>query len=183
MPATRRLWAVDRMNYNNIVTKMEELILELIQTGAAIPAQIITDMQTCRSLVSIAESNPADPEAAQKATLQLQMLEAQLVILADSVSGKEYADRWQADLSTAYTENAKKPSVKKTFVSGVPKGCDWIRIDIAEITMDDELRGLIQNLGLSSVPQEDGYLLLYGKKEDISHFLKEVRKRAGKKGS
>jgi len=57
--------------------------------------------------------------------------------------------------------------MKKT---GVPAGAYWVRVQASWLRLTPE------DFALTSVPQEDGFTLIYGKKKDVTGFLAEVRK-------
>ena len=67
----------------------------------------------------------------------------------------------------------------QTFIPGIPKDEYRIRLNTAEIKIDAELSRLLSDLGLKTKPHDDGYLLIYGRKEDVVAFLGEVRRKVG----
>ena len=69
--------------------------------------------------------------------------------------------------------------VSQTFISGIPKGEYRIRLNTTEIPIDNELSDLLVNLKLTIVPQDDGYSLIHGRKDDVKAFLNELRRKAG----
>ena len=69
--------------------------------------------------------------------------------------------------------------VSQTFISGIPKSEYRIRLNTMEIPIDNELSDLLVNLKLTIVPQDDGYSLIHGRKDDVKAFLNELRRKAG----
>ncbi|MBE3145244.1 MAG: DUF2096 family protein, partial [Planctomycetes bacterium] len=69
---------------------------------------------------------------------------------------------------------------RSRFISGIPKGDYWVRIKTSELSIGDELSELLNQYNLSARPEKDSYLLVHGRKEDISSFLKEVRQKESK---
>jgi len=53
--------------------------------------------------------------------------------------------------------------------AGVPAGAYWVRVQ------SDWLRLPPADFALTSIPQEDDFALIYGKKEDVARFLAQVR--------
>lgn len=171
------------MNYENVCKKLDELMVELMQKGITIPQQLIDDLKSGRTLASVYNNEPANLDMEMQATPYLQKAEYNLLFLAESEVGKEYADEWQNKINRAYAGEGRKGPYISRFVSGIPKGEYWIRIKASELTIDDELSKLLDQLHISVRPENDGYLLVYGRKEDISLFLKEVRRKVGKNAS
>lgn len=167
--------------YENACRKLEELMLELIKKGVAIPQQVIDDLKSARSLISVFQAEPEDSETAVEPTPFLEKAEANLLCLAEAEIGKEYADEWQKKVSVAYWEKAEKPLSGPKFVSGIPKSEYWIRIKTTDLAIGSEISELMNRFALAARPEEDGYLLIHGKKEDVSSFLKEVRQKVGRR--
>ena len=65
------------------------------------------------------------------------------------------------------------------FITGIPKSDYRIRLKTSDIQIDGELDVLIEQFRLSATTQDDGFLLVYGAKEDVMAFLKEVRRKIG----
>jgi hypothetical protein len=168
------------MSYNSVCNKLEELMVELIKKGLTIPQPVIDDLKTCRTLISIYRTEPADPETAEDAAPYLQKVEANLMVLAESAVSAEYADVWQNKIRAAYEYSGEEPDTASKFVSGVPKGDYWIRIKTSELNIGGEIEEMLSRLGLFAKQNDDGYLLVHGKKENVTVFLKEVRQKVGK---
>ena len=168
-------------NYHSVAKILDELMLELIQRDVAIPPHVVDDLKAGRSFASIWLRQPND-EVADKAMFALQNVEMNLLSLAEINAGKENADVWQRRIIEAYQEDIKQaaPPAASKYVTGVPKGRHWIRIQAAELAVVEGLSALLDSYLLSSVAQEDGYLLIYGAKEDVSAFMKEIRQIIGK---
>jgi len=173
-------------NYQNAAKVLDELMIELIEKGAKIPDHVISGIRSGRSFVSITLRQP-DEEVARQAMIALQNVEMNLLALAEQVGGMDYAEEWQRRVNDAYAQESvytrSAPPQATKFVSGVPKGEYWIRIEEAELLpVQGELAKLLGDFELTSIAQEDGYLLLYGRKENVSSFLKDIRQKVRKKG-
>jgi hypothetical protein len=168
------------MNYEHVCKILEELMVELMKKGITIPQQLIDDLKSGRTLISIYKEEPAELDRAMETTPFLQKVESNLLYLADSEIGKGYANEWQGKISRAYlAESERVPSISR-FISGIPKGDYWVRIKTSELSIGDELSELLNQHNLSARPEKDSYLLVHGRKEDISSFLKEVRQKESK---
>jgi hypothetical protein len=169
------------MNFENACRKLDELMVDLIKKGVAIPDQVIDDLKSTRTLINIYKSDPVEIDRTMETTPLLKKAEFSLMFLADTRIGKEYADEWQNKIDIAYQTEDGRPASRAGYVPGVPKGESWFRIAASELSaMGQDLEELLGRLHLSSEPQTDGYLLIHGGKGDIMSFLKEVRQKVGK---
>lgn len=183
------------VNYSSIAKTLEEFLKELNDKEIPIPPHVITDLKTGRSVVNIYNRMPDDTDhdtisdIELKARIAFQTVEMNLLSLADEVLGREYAEEWQRKISAAYEDETEVPETsddalpgQSPYITGVPKGEYFIRIKSSELAEVKGLDGLLNNYGLTANTQADGYLLIYGRKEDVSAFLKEIRQLVGKMG-
>ena len=172
------------IDYNAAAKILDELMLELIEKGMAIPPHVADDLKSSRSLANIGLKNPDDANIATKTMMYLENAEMNLLSLAETGVGVEYANEWQKRINGAYKEEAVKSSSRPApkFVTGVPKGKHWVRIQMTELAEIQELSTLLGEYALSAIEQEDGYMLIHGEKENVSAFLKAIRQIIGKNG-
>jgi len=171
-------------NYHAAAGVMDELMLELIEKGLAIPKNVADDLKTGRSLTNIWLRQPDDADIEMKTVAILQNAEINLLSLAETGVSAEYANAWQEKINKAYREAVSEavPESPSKFVTGVPKEDYWVRIKMNELAAVPELDALFDKFSLSSVTQEDDWRLIHGRKEDVSAFLAEVRLLIGKNG-
>ena len=155
---------------------LDELLLELIEKGAAIPARVAEDLKAGRALAGIGLRKPDDEELAAMAGAVLESVEMNLLSQAEIIADAAYAEDWQGRIYSARTQEqplgaAQTPYVNR-MVKGVPKGEHWIRFQTSELADADPAA-----FELTANPQEDGFTLIYGKKENVTAFLKEISKK------
>jgi len=169
-------------NFYAALKVLDELMLELLGKGVAIPAHVTESLKTGRSYSGILRKKPDDGDIIVKTGGALENAEMNLLSLAESAEGREYSEYWQRRVIAAYQEEITDTSVAAPrFVPGLPKGDHKIRMEasyLEEIGYDKQ--GL-ESHSLTSVTQEDGYLLIHGKKTDVTAFLEEIRKLVRKK--
>lgn len=170
------------MNYEYLWKVLEELIVEFTKKGFTIPRELVDNLKSAKTLISIYNVEPTSLDVATEIELYLENVESNLLYLAESDIGKEYADEC---LRRVYEARGKGLSDKvmtpSRFVSGVPKGEHWIRIKASGLINDRVVGKLLEKHSLSSKPQENGYLLVHGKEEDVKAFIKEVSEKLGKR--
>jgi hypothetical protein len=164
-------------NYHAAALVLDALILELIGKGIDIPGHATEELKAGRSLASIGMRQPGDADIDMKAMTALQNVEMNLLALAEAGFGAEYAEEWQKRINSAYQEKpvGTPPVTATKFISGIPKGKHWVRIKATELEAVPGYEKLLGVFSLSAVAQEEGWLLIHGRKEDVSAFLKSVR--------
>jgi len=173
------------MNYLKAAKALDELMLELIEKEVGIPQHVTDDLKTGRSLANICSRKPEDPDISSKTMIALERVEMNLLALAEHNLGRDEAEAWQRRMIAIYREPAVKaaPPPASGVMSGIPRGDHWIRVQSSYLESVAGARELLEGAGLSVVIQEDDYLLIHGRKGDVSAFLKDMRELIGKLGS
>jgi len=167
------------MNYHSAAKTLDGLMMELIKKGIEIPAHVVGDLKSGRSFAGILLRSPDDTEVAEKTGFILETVEMNLLSLAEIEFGADYAETWQKAIIAAYQEEivpAASASASK-LVSGVPKDERWVRVQTSELTAfyEHEPDKTPETFGLSTVGQQDGYTLIYGKRENVTAFLNRMK--------
>jgi len=176
------------LKYRNAVKVFEELMMDLTGKGVEIPGHVIDSIRSGRSYINIL-LRAHDDGVERHAAISLESAEMNLLSMADASGGSGYADMWQRRINDAYAgipdagEGLPAPPAPvSVFAAGVPRGRHFIRIQESELSpLHDELDEMFGGFELIAKTQKDGYILLYGTKENVSSFLKEVRRKIGKK--
>jgi len=152
---------------------LDELLLELIENGAAVSAHVVEDLKAARALASMAARQPGKNEALEaNGAATLENVEMNLLSQAEITGGAAYADAWQARIAEAYQEESVSPAATK-MPHGVPRGEYWVRIQTSTL----EETGAAPAGVTAGAAQEDGFTLVYGKKENVTAFLDEIRQK------
>ncbi len=166
------------MNYEHLWRVLEDLFVELTNKGVTVPEELLNDLKSAKTLITIYNAEPTALEAATQIEMYLDNVESNLLYLAESNLGKEYANNLLTKINEARQKGLEeKVPVPSKFVPGVQKSEHWIRIDISDLISGKELDSLLKRLNLSSKPQEDGYLLIHGKEENVKAFVKEISEK------
>jgi hypothetical protein len=162
------------MNAFNAAKTLDALMLELLGKGAEIPSRVAQELKAGRSLAAISARRPERGEEAGKAAAVLEGVEMNLLSLAETHGGAVYAEGWQRRVAEAYQEPLPAPPPAARTVA--PRGEYWLRIQT------EQLKGAAPPDTLTAAAQEDGFTLIYGKREDVQAFLKDIREKLGKVG-
>ena len=170
------------MDYERLWKILEALMVELTKKGVTIPQELVNDLKSVKTLISIYKTEPRSLNIVTEIELYLGKIEPNLLYLAESDVSKEYVDEWIKKTISARIEKKDEQTVAKTrFVSGISKGEYWIRIKTSGLINEGELDELLKKFNLSSEMQENGYLLIRGKEPNVKSFVKKVGEKIGKK--
>jgi len=168
------------MNCANAVRTLEELRLSLIEKGAPVPFHVTEELVKGRSLARICSLEPDDAELSAKAMAALDIVEMNLLSLTEQHIDAETADTWQRKIKDAYmepdTHTAAEAPASGAY-PGVPKSEHFIRLKTDYLDTLEGANELLEKFAVKARKQEDGFLLMHGKKEDISAFLEAVRNK------
>jgi hypothetical protein len=153
---------------------LEEMIIEFRKKRLPIPATVMNDLKSARTMIKIMNVDESRGEAAQKIEEYLGNVESYLVTEAQKKFAAEYIDDWLRRLEEASCEICEEKGEEPSFISGVPRDQKWIRVEPLASLPLEKLRQLAKETNLSASVQEDGRLLVYGKAEDIKEFVKKM---------
>jgi hypothetical protein len=169
------------LDYEYLWKELEALVIELRSKGKDVPKDVVEDLKAARTLMTIQRVDPSSPVGADVEDY-LRMTEAALMSSAEHHFGKEYADKWLRRLEEAKEKGLREaPKRQVGFVTGIPKGDDWVRIKVTELMDMKELDSMAQGLGLSKRVEAEDAMLLYGRPEKVKVFMKELTERVKRK--
>lgn len=164
------------MNYEYVWKVLEALAIEMRERGQNVPQEAIEDLKSAKTLFTVQHVDPNAPIV--DAQLYLDKAEVTLLSLAESCIGKKYVDDWLRRIEDARVKGlGEKSKPAKSFVAGVPKGQDWVRIRTTDIISSRDMYAAAARLGLECKSQEHDSILVYGKSEDIKRFIKEIAEK------
>ena len=165
------------MNYEYLWKALEALAIELKGTGLDVQ-ETIQDLKSAKTLFTVQHADPDSPTAVE-AQLYLDKAEANLLSLAEPCRGKKYVDNWLKVIEEARQKGMGETSKPlRSFVPGVPKGQDWVRIKTSELVTEKDEKATAVRLELECKPQEQESILVYGKSDNIKKFIREIAEKA-----
>jgi hypothetical protein len=153
---------------------LEEMIIEFRKKGLPVPATVMNDLKSARTMIKIMNADASRGETAQKAEEYLGNVEAYLITEAQKEFAPEYIDAWLRRLEEANCETCAETVEESRFIAGLPRDQKWIRVEPLASLPLEKLKQLAEESNLSCSVQEDGRLLVYGKAEDIKGFVKKM---------
>lgn len=161
---------------------LEQMITDFRKRGMTIPAEIMNDLKSAKTLINILKADPCRIDTSQKIEAYLLNLESYLGSQGQKKLGAKYVEEWLRQLDEA----SQKPNEEEVaeeeetrFIRGLPRDQKWIRVKpTAELTLE-KIEALAKEANLSFSVQSDGYLLVYGEDKRIKEFVKKMATKYG----
>jgi len=164
------------MSHEAVWRTLADLLTELRQKGEQIPADVMNDLRSAKTMIGILKADLTHIENIPRVETYLENIEFQLISAAQERFGAEYVELWMKRLEEA----RRVPEGRKIatrFVPGVPRGKHWVRVEISEEAPQSEIEKFAEENRLSFKMQDDGYVLVYGKNANIKSFVKKLAER------
>jgi hypothetical protein len=160
---------------------LEEMITDLRKKGIAVPAEVMGDLRSAKTLISVLKADVSRVDTSQKIEEYLLHVESYLVSEGQKLFGAEYVQEWLKRLDEASRKVSEAEEEETRFIPGIPRERKWIRVKpSAEISME-KLKLLADESHLLYNVQKDGCLLVYGEDERIKDFVKKMATKYGLK--
>lgn len=169
------------MGYLSLWKVLEEMITDFRKRGMSVPAEVINDLRSAKTLINVLKADPSNLNTRQRIEDHLLSVESYLISEGHKAFGTSYVEEWLKRLNEA-GEEVSEGEESMRFIPGVPRGCSWIRIKpLAEIPLK-KLKALAEESHLSYKVQNDGYLLVYGEDEFLREFVRKMASKYRLKG-
>jgi hypothetical protein len=168
------------MGYLAVWKVLEEIITEFRKKGLPIPATVMNDLKSARTMIKIMDADTGHGESRQKIEEYLGTVEAYLVTGAEKHFAAERIDKWLKRLEIANCETCEENAEESRFIAGVPRDQKWIRVEPLAILPLEKLRQLAEETNLSASTQKDGRVVVYGRAEDLKEFVKKMTTETNK---
>lgn len=157
---------------------LEKMITDFRKRGAPVPADIISNLRSAKTLINVLRADPSRIDTGQKVDGYLRSVESYLVSEGQKRFGMEYADEWLKRLDEA-SKRVSEEEEETRFIPGLPRGQKWVRVKPSDELPLEKIKELAEELNLSCDVQNDGCLLVYGEEERIKHFVKKMATKYG----
>lgn len=169
------------MRYEETWKVLADLITELRKRGEVIPASVMNDLRSAKTMIQIFKADSSHTENIPRIETYLENVEFCLVSMAQEKFGSEFVEYWIGKLGMAGKRISGEDEVKvvSRFVSGLPRGKCWVRVQVSEDTSQEDIEDLAEEIGLLHKMQENGFVLVYGDDESVKSFVKKLRLQQG----
>jgi len=162
---------------------LEEIIIALRKKDQIIPENVMKDLKSARTMMTITATKSDLEETEPKIDNYLKKAEAYLIIEADKHLPPEKVQNWLTQLDISSCEQCVPKAQTKPesrFIAGVPRDQKWVRVTPIEGMPVEKLQQMATEIKLSFREEKDGHLIVYGQPEDIQAFIKKMTKQASK---
>jgi hypothetical protein len=165
------------MNFEEKWKVLADLLIELQEKGEKIPADVVNDLRSAKTLIQVLKADRTHIENAPKIDTYLRSVESYTIFTAEK-HGSDMVEEWLKKLKeTKKVETEEKPEATSRFIPGVPRDKNWVRIQISEDTPARDVEKLVEAAGLFRKMDENGHMLVYGNQENIKSFMKSMTER------
>ncbi len=168
------------MSFSSDLKKTEQLWAAIMKMATEMKkAGVKVDLaklKTSKMMISHCRTDPHHHvDELNNAVKILGDVQVELFIAAESLEG-DFVSRWEDEFMKVRGGKSRYEfSVSSSrFVPGLPRGMNWVRINISGIVDADEMKKLVKSCGAVMENQEDGYVLVTGEKDSIKRVLKSV---------
>jgi hypothetical protein len=169
------------MGHLDVWKILEEMITDFRKRGITIPAEVMSDLKSAKTMITILKADTSHGETLQKIEEHLGSVESYLISEGQKKFGTEYVDEWLRRLDKAGREISEECEEEKRFIPGIPREHKWIRVKPTDELPLEKLKLLAEKSKLSYKTQNDGYLLVYGEGDCIKEFVKKMATKYGSK--
>ena len=166
------------MGYGEAWKILADLIVELRKKGEVIPANVMNDLKSAKTMIQVFKADITHIENIQQIETYLESVELHLFSVTEEKYGAKFVEEWMEKLSQARRKVEEKEETVSKFVPGLPRGKHWVRIQISKDTPRKDIEKLAKEEKLSCKMQKNGYMLVYGNVENIKSFVKRLRKQS-----
>jgi len=160
------------MGYLDAWKVVEEMIIDLRGKGVLIPSETMTELQSAKTLIHVLEADSSQADVTEKIDKCLFDMESYIMSKGQMVFGPEYVEKWFGRLDQA-KEAPEGTKLEPKSLPNVPRGAKWIRINPSSVSVD-ESKKFADELHLSCIVQDEGFLLVQGEDAQLRELIKKM---------
>lgn len=172
------------MGYLAVWKVLEEMVTDFKKKEVTVPADIIGDLKSAKTIIKILKADPSRGENAQKIGEYLTNVESYLISEGQRRFGQAYVDEWLQRTDEASRKIVDEEEEETKFISDVPGEQKWIRLTPSNELSLEKLKALAKESNLSCKVQNDEYLVVLGPDAVLKDFVKKIaakyKSKAGK---
>jgi hypothetical protein len=163
------------LSYEEKWKVLADLLMELQERGEKIPVDVMNDLRSAKTMIQVLRADPTHIESLSRIDTYMRGVESYTIFTAEKY-GTELVEEWLKRLKETKVRGKEKKTASR-FIPGVPRNKNWVRIEISEDTPPEEIKKLVEESDVSYKMQENGYIFVYGDRENIKSFMKMMTER------
>ncbi|UCC57675.1 MAG: DUF2096 family protein [Candidatus Bathyarchaeum sp.] len=165
------------MSYEEKWKVLADLLIELQERAEKIPADVMHDLRSAKTMIQVLKADPTHIESISRIDTYLRRVESYAIFTAEK-HGTEIVEEWLKKLKMEKRgEKKEKKEAASRFIPGVPRDKNWVRIQVSEDIPPEDIKKLVEASNLSCKTQKNGYILVYGSRENIKSFVKGMAEK------
>ena len=162
------------MSYEEKWKILADLLTELQERGEKIPAEVINDLRSAKTMIQVLKADPTHTENISRIDTYMRSVESYAIFTTEK-QGTKTVEKWLKKLKdTKRVKKKEERAAGSRFSSGVPRDKNWLRIKISGDIPREDIKKLIEENDLSYKMQKNGYMLVYGNGENIKSLVKKL---------
>jgi len=164
------------MGYLAVWKVLEEMVADFKTRGVTVPAEVVGELKSAKTIINVLEAGPCRGENAQKVEEYLTNIESYLLTEGQRRFGQAYVEEGlrRADKARRVTVDKEKET---RFITNMPRGQKWIRLTISEELPAQELKTLAEQSHLSHEARTDGSVVVFGPDPNLKNFVRKIAAR------
>jgi hypothetical protein len=150
------------------------MMLELKAAGVAVPAKVVEDLRSAKSMIQLTYTEGSHGDVLMKAEEYLANVEAYVITEGQTMFGAAKVDVWLRVLEEASCQVYAESAVSDKFVAGVPRNQRYVRIEPKGDLTKEKVEAIAKAHTMQVKVQPDRKLVVYGCAENLKAFLKQV---------
>ena len=163
------------MSYEEKWKVLADLLIELQERGEKIPADVINDLRSAKTMIQVLKADPTHIESISRIDTYLRSVESYAIFTAEKLG--TVVEEWLKKLKEAKRVKTKEKREVSRFIPVVPRDKTWVRIQTSEDTPPEKVKKLVEASKLSYKMQKNGHILVYGNGENIKIFVKKMAEK------
>ena len=161
-----------KMSYDSQWKFLADLLIELQKRGEKIPADVMDDLRSAKTIIQVLKADPTHIESISRVDTYMRSVESYAIFTAEKLG---IVEEWLKKLKELKkVKDQERGSTVSSFIPGVPRDKSWIRIQISEDNLQENVEKLVKESKLSHKMHKNGYMLVYGNEENIKIFVKRM---------
>ncbi len=162
------------MNYDEKWRILADFLTELKERGKIIPVEIMNDLRSAKTVIQVLKADPTCIDTGSRIEKYLRNIESYAISTGEGID-KSIAEDWLRKLKDKKMENPEEKTVEKsTFIHGIPRNENWVRIKILDDISSENLKKIAKENNLSYKTQENCYVIVHGDPKNIKKLIKTV---------
>ncbi len=161
-------------NYDELWKALDIFILGYRRKGGLIPQDIVEDLKSVKTMISIYQMEPSSVEIITNIESLLNRIEVSLLYLAETNFGKEYAEDYSRKILEAKTRENDELIPPSGYTMNIPRWEHYVRFRLTGIMERKDVDDLAKILDLICDWKNADSVTVHGDKQRVLNFIQII---------